>query len=390
MVTNPSKRDRNIQKRSPFLYVIFTLMALGSTLGLDYIAGKKGEKSLFFSKSPESRIPTEQNESPAMVVRGILSGLGISPADLSQYQDEDGRERLEIDVEPALYDRLESRLKEALEKAAFTVEKREDRKQKDVSYHLWEILASSEAELTLLFSSREAERPIPEIRPSVESMHRIAIIIDDMGYSQEALEAIQAMNTPMTIAVIPFSPLAEETADSANDSRLEVILHLPLEPILENGAGSGGVGFINSRMTAEAVNATLLADLENVPHIKGVNNHMGSLITTNETIMRIILEKLKEKGLYFVDSRTTGDSIAFRMARELRIPSAFRHIFLDNDLRENAIKKQLIQLFRLAQQNGYAVAIGHPYPETLSVLKKNLALMEKYNCRAVTMSQIVQ
>jgi len=297
---------------------------------------------------------------------------------------------LKIEVDPGLYDSLEPRLAGALESAAFTIEKREDQKQENTGYHLWEIRADAESGLTLLFSCRETEQPVPESRPPAKPLNKIAIIIDDMGYSREALDAIRAMDTPMTIAILPFSPLAEETAELANNSRLEVILHLPLEPIQENGANGRGSGFINSRMTAEAVKATLKADLDHVPHIKGVNNHMGSLITTNEPIMRIILEGLKDHGLYFVDSRTTGESIAYKIAQELRIPSAFRHIFLDNDLQEDAIKKQLIKLFRHAQKNGFAVAIGHPYAETLSVLKKHLALMEKYHCQAVTVSQIVK
>ena len=390
MVTSPSRQSQKSLKRPTALYAILILLALCSTLGLDYISGEKGGGSWFFSKPPKSRPFIEEKESAAWVARRILSSLGISPAALSQFRDEEGRVHLKIEVDPGVYDRLEPRLAGALESAAFTIEKREDQKQKNMGFHLWEIRADAESRLTLLFSCRESDRPVPEDRASAKPLNKIAIIIDDMGYSREALNAIRAMDTPMTIAILPFSPLAEETAELANDSRLEVILHLPLEPIQENGADGRGSGFINSHMTAEAVKATLKADLDNVPHIKGVNNHMGSRITTNEPIMRIILEGLKDQGLYFVDSRTTGESIAYKIAQELRIPSAFRHIFLDNDLQEDAIKKQLIKLFRHAQKNGFAVAIGHPYAETLSVLKKHLALMEKYHCQAVTVSQIVK
>lgn len=390
MATRPSPQRRKSLKRSPFLYIFLLLLALGSTLGLDFIAGKKGDASLFFSNSAGERILDEEKESPAWIARRILSSLGISPAALNQFQDENGREHLKIDVDPAVYQSLETQLEKALTSAAFKIEKREDQKQENMRYHLWELRSSNDSRLSLLFSCREAEPAAVVNRPPVKPLHKVAIIIDDMGYSREALDAIRAMDTPMTIAVLPFSPLAEETAELANENSLEVILHLPLEPIQQNGADSGGSGFINSRMTADAVKATLLADLEHVPHIKGVNNHMGSRITTNEPIMRIILESLKDKGLYFVDSRTTGDSIAYRMAQELRIPSAFRHVFLDNDLNEEAIKKQLIRLFRQAQKNGFALAIGHPYEATLKVLKNNLALMRKYNCQAVFVSQIVQ
>ena len=117
---------------------------------------------------------------------------------------------------------------------------------------------------------------------------------------------------------------------------------------------------------------------------------MGSKITADRDMMSLILARLKEDNLYFIDSVTSGSSIAYTLAREMFILSAYRHIFLDSETEEGYIRNQLVQLLSLAQRQGMAVGICHPYDSTLKVLSDNLDLFEKYNCEVVFASQIVK
>jgi polysaccharide deacetylase 2 family uncharacterized protein YibQ len=117
---------------------------------------------------------------------------------------------------------------------------------------------------------------------------------------------------------------------------------------------------------------------------------MGSRITADSQLMSIILGRLKDRDLFFIDSRTTSSSVAYDIAQNLNIPSAYRHIFLDGELDERYIKRQLIELFRRAQKNGFALGICHPTKETLKVLKENFHLIDEYGLEPVRASQVVQ
>ncbi len=216
----------------------------------------------------------------------------------------------------------------------------------------------------------------------------MAIIIDDMGYSLKAIEDACAIDRPLTISILPFTPIARETARIAHQNNLEVLLHLPLESISSN-KGNDIEGIILSRMSEEEIIRIMETNLEQVPFISGVNNHMGSKITANKILMPIILEQLRGRALFFIDSRTSGRSIAYDVAISMGIPAGFRHIFLDVQSDEDYIKRKLIELFRLAQKRGVAVGICHPTEVTLRVLKENFHLVDKFNLQPVFASDIV-
>jgi polysaccharide deacetylase 2 family uncharacterized protein YibQ len=225
--------------------------------------------------------------------------------------------------------------------------------------------------------------------PRVLRKNKTAIIIDDMGYNLAALRKIISMKKPLTVSILPFSPYARETALNAHKNDLEVMLHLPLESVNSQDMNSTD-GFILSEMSEEETKRIFEENLSKVPYVIGVNNHMGSKITTDAFHMHIILERIKERNLYFVDSLTTKESIAFRLAREMEIPSASREIFLDSVRDENYIEKRLLEFFQRAQEKNNSVAICHPFDETLKVLEKNIHLAEKHNIELVYVSQIVR
>lgn len=380
-----------IAKNSLFLFfVIFSLLAFTSAIGLDYIAWRKGEASYVFGAFTKKKKFISEKEALDQIVIEKISEHGISTDSIDQYQDSEGALHLLIDLPFNTYRELEFHLEKEFQKTKASVLKKEEQQSDDKNYYLWEVIGKRKEKLIILFSCLK-EEPKKEKKPfREEGKNKVAIIIDDMGYSLRAIKEICSIKIPLTIAVLPFSPLAKEIAQIAFQNGLEVILHLPLESINNQGDNNWTKGIIHSKMSKEEVIKAVDKSLEQVPHVIGANNHMGSKITANEIFMKIILERLKESKLFFVDSRTTTQSVAYKTAQSLGLPSTYRDVFLDTETDEDFIRKKMIELFKLAQKKGQALGICHPTPETLKVLKENIHLVDKYNLEPVFASQIVK
>ena len=382
------QRSRSSKKKEgqppPFIFLIFSLLVVLSVLGLDFIGWKKGERSSFFSLLLGEKKVTWSQEALEQVILQSLGSHGVSSDSIQQFRDPGGVLHLMIDLSSSTYRELESSLESELNRVNASLLDKQERKGHDKKYFLWQVEAEDEKGLIILFSVHEERTPLKK-----EPKNKVAIIIDDMGYSLEAIREICSLKAPLTVSVLPYSPLAQETAWIAYQSGLEVMLHLPLESI-NNTENNDMEGLIHSRMSREEIERMVDSNLEQVPYIKGVNNHMGSKITANRPLMNIILQRLMDRDLFFVDSRTSGRSVAYRVAQSLGIPSTFRNVFLDGSSQEEYIQKKLIELFRLAQKKGKAVGIGHPFKETLKVLKENLVRVNEFDLELVLVSQIVE
>jgi polysaccharide deacetylase 2 family uncharacterized protein YibQ len=197
---------------------------------------------------------------------------------------------------------------------------------------------------------------------------KIGIIIDDLGYDISLANALLELDLPLTFSVLPFTPNTRLIARKAwNDGR-ETMLHLPMEP-MNYPAINPGDGVLLVSMDREMILDTLTRDLSQIPFVAGVNNHMGSRFTKNEEKMIIVLAELKRKGLYYIDSRTSSDTVGFDVAKKMALRTASRDIFLDNHLSENALKIQMERLLSVARHKGSAIGIGHPHKKTFDLLK---------------------
>jgi hypothetical protein len=298
-----------------------------------------------------------------------------------------------LELTPEQYTDLESRLERELPRIQAQATRSRRRQEEGRIYYLWQIEDRNKQLLSLLISSRTGPDPMEAaVRPgrAQPARNKVAIIIDDMGNSLEAIEEVIRLGQAITVAVLPYSRLAHETATIARQNNLEIILHLPLESLYNTYDNNHTRGIIHSGMNADEIIRAVEESVGQVPYIDGVNTHMGSRITSDSGLIRIVLEQLKNRGLYFIDSRTTAESVAFDEARMMGIPSAFRNVFLDSEIDEDFIRSQLIRLFRYAQQNGSAVGICHPSAETLKVLRENLHLVERYDLQMVFASEVVQ
>ena len=218
---------------------------------------------------------------------------------------------------------------------------------------------------------------------------RIAIILDDWGYHLESCEALKAMHSPVAVAVLPGLDHSTDIAQCAHDTKNTVMLHLPLEPhqYLEQYPSNY---IITTSMRQQRVERMLKKNLENIPFVEGVNNHMGSKATEDRHLMSIIFARLKEKNLFFVDSLVTSNSICRGLAREMHIDFARRDVFLDNKNERRYIENQFTQLAKLAKQKGYAIAIGHDRPLTLEIVKEQTENLQKQGFKIVRITELLR
>lgn len=216
----------------------------------------------------------------------------------------------------------------------------------------------------------------------------IGIIIDDLGYLNQRDARAVHLPGAVTLAFLPQTPHAHELATLAHRLKKEVMLHLPMESMHNQRMGPGG---LTLDMTALQFTKQLQLDLDSVPHVVGVNNHMGSLLTQHPGHMQwLMLELRKRNNLYFVDSYTTKTSIAQQLANENWIPNLRRDVFLDHDRNPEMIRFHFRRLINKARQNGSALAIGHPFPETMKVLEEELPKLRAQGIRLLPVSQLVQ
>jgi len=221
-----------------------------------------------------------------------------------------------------------------------------------------------------------------------EQTAAIAIIIDDMGNHRSQGMAALELQGDITYAFLPHTPFAVELAEKAHRLGKQVMLHLPMDAHEGNMLGPGA---LTLHMTEAQFKETLADNLTAVPHITGVNNHMGSLLTRHPGAMRWMMEALNEwPGLYFIDSRTTHHTVAQQMAMEHHVPNTRRDVFLDNLPVAENIERQFSLLLDLARTQGYAVAIGHPYPQTVRVLQRLLENLEGENIQLISASAMIE
>ncbi|MBU1155717.1 MAG: divergent polysaccharide deacetylase family protein [Proteobacteria bacterium] len=197
----------------------------------------------------------------------------------------------------------------------------------------------------------------------------VAIIIDDMGHGLAPAQRLAGLGMPLTFSILPHSSQAKAVARLAHDQGLEVMLHLPMEPKGYPGRNPGQ-GVLLLGMTRERLLEVLRDDLARVPLAAGVNNHMGSSFSLHPELLEPVLLEIQRRGLFYLDSFTSADSLGLATAQRLGLRTGRRDVFLDHQTSREAIDQQIRRLLALAQERGRAVAIGHPHPETIKALEE--------------------
>jgi len=219
----------------------------------------------------------------------------------------------------------------------------------------------------------KTDRPYPARMPISGVKPKLAIIIDDFGYTnQEIVNNFLKLPAKLTISVIPGHSYSQWVARNAKLAGKEVIIHMPMEPEQSSNSHGEDKYMLLTGMTPEEISHRVEMACAELPEAVGMNNHMGSLFTSDPELMQIVINSLKRKGLYFIDSMTSAESVAYEIANRNQIPTALRTVFLDNVRDKGEIQAQFERAIEIASRGGRAVAIGHICYETLSVLTEIL------------------
>lgn len=216
---------------------------------------------------------------------------------------------------------------------------------------------------------------------------KVAIIIDDLGYDPDIAERFLSLGGPITFSILPHAPYTRKIARKANIKGVEIMLHLPMEPD-EYPRVNPGPGALMSAMSPDELIAQLERNLDALPTVRGVNNHMGSRLTANSPQLYQIFSVLKQRDLYFIDSRTTPNTLCRPSARIFQLRFSERDVFLDHVQDPDFIRRQSQKLIRIAQRHGEAIGIAHPNRLTFRVLQDILPQLEK-DVELVPASQVV-
>ncbi|MHB8485856.1 MAG: divergent polysaccharide deacetylase family protein [Candidatus Acidiferrales bacterium] len=216
---------------------------------------------------------------------------------------------------------------------------------------------------------------------------RLAIIIDDLGNDLAPAEALLKIRYPLTLSILPSQLHSAEIADEAFRRGDQVMLHLPME--FEGNAAKPEAIELRVGMGASEVDRLLAQMIEAVPHAAGINNHEGSRATTDPALMADVMAVLRQRNLFFIDSRTTAATVAYDAARQAGVRAASRNVFLDDIETREAILRQIELAKSDATREGSAIAIGHPHPATIAALEQALPQLKARGVRLVFASALV-
>jgi polysaccharide deacetylase 2 family uncharacterized protein YibQ len=217
----------------------------------------------------------------------------------------------------------------------------------------------------------------------------VAIIIDDMGSSVAEAKELLAIKLPLTFSIIPGLAQVKGVAEAAHAAGYQVMLHIPMEPKGYPRQRMEQYGLLLSQ-SDEEIRSRLEGFLREVPFARGANNHMGSRFTEERQKMEPVLGFLKDKGLFFIDSKTSPRSVGSSLALEMGMETASRNVFLDNVREVEAIRAQLEQLAALARRKGAAIGICHPHRATIQALAETMPEMKKEGITFVYAGELVR
>ncbi len=251
----------------------------------------------------------------------------------------------------------------------------------------WELLIRVERisthRLALYLRPKQATEKVPPA-----TTPKLAIVIDDLGHDGRLAKRFLEIEGPLSFSVLPYGTFSKSIARRVHEAGRELLLHLPMEP-KGYPEVSPGAGALLVAMTEVELLQTLRKNLDSLPYISGVNSHMGSRFSEHEQKMRLVIEELKHRGLFFLDSRTSKKTRAFMVAQQLKVPSAERNVFLDNIQNPRAIRGQLKRLIQLARLRGSAIGIAHPHEATLEVLRDDIPKLPGKGIELVPVSHLL-
>ena len=249
-----------------------------------------------------------------------------------------------------------------------------------------DLAVAAELEPAVLDSATESPDSADKALIIPAATAKLAILNDDMGHSLISNQAMLNLPAELSFAFLPHATYSKTLAATARALNRDVLLHAPMEAIYNLPLGPGGM---TSKMTEQSFKATLRQNIDAIPNLIGVNNHMGSKLTAMQLQMRWTMEVVKERGLFFLDSKTSAQSVAWQQAKQAGIDCLRRDVFLDHKLTTAALNEQFERALRIAKSQGHAVVIAHPHALTIKFLQKRLSNFSSQEVQLVSVSSLI-
>jgi len=393
---NKKKGFNHSQRRVAALsFFIFFAIALTTVVALEFLDYRAGKYSLIFTKIIHLRQALATSEkfdrewTETLVRRKVVFDF---------FKDREGVIHFRIDVAEPNYFPLAKDLRLLVEKYRGFSQLSEVQNMKEQIIYLYQVRFEKRLTHVILLTRcflkkpavTKAEIPDAVVKKNLpEKIPRLAFIIDDIGYTDLMAEQLRDLGIPLTAAVIPAAPYARSEAEKIHEYGLEEIIHLPMQPKDPANHHPRDQFVLNDSSPAEI--AALIRNAQTVvPYACGLNNHMGSLITSNPQAMRQVLELIKKAGLFFVDSKTTSETVGFDLAKEIKIKTIIRDVFLDDEQNYSYSSGQIKRLVDQAKKNGRALAIGHPFASTLAALRDSIPWLKQQKVEIVFVSALLE
>jgi polysaccharide deacetylase 2 family uncharacterized protein YibQ/stress-induced morphogen len=400
------KRGKRGKKRnSPMLFLAALIAAaVFIVILLEYIDFRKGKESFIFTKvialETFSDKITRFNEH-------FLRVLNKNNIERSYHQDDQNRYHFSLQIEASRFDGLIARIETITGELKGKLELSEVQGMAGKSIMLYKVILDKKVSHWILITKlkKKIVKP-PETKPKEEKkpkkttakttrrwMHqnpRIAFIIDDVGsYDIGAME-LKKLNIPVTASILPDSPHAYEEARWVRQYGLQVMIHLPMQPKNGNGQTYNRDKTITLYSSDDEIKGLVQRAKQIVPNAIGVNNHQGSLATANTGLMTRTLKIIREEGLFFVDSRTIGNTVAYDVAKRLGMRTTYKDVFLDHVKSYPHSINQIRRMVEIALQKGKAIAIGHPNTTTLRAIRDSIQYIRSRGVKIVYVSELLE
>ena len=378
------KKEKNL---TALLFTAFITLSLIFVIILEYIDYKKGKKSFLFNKILKIEKKIKKTKS---INSDLIAIFNKNSLKLNYFIDNKKICHIKASMKRKYYKDLLISLKQLQKKLKFKVELSEMQKLSTRTIYLYKIKKNNITThillLTIIEKIKKVHKKIIQEKPLKP---RIAFIIDDIGYKENFSKRLYELNIPLTASVIPSAPYAYEESTNLKHYGLEQLIHLPMQSKNPDIAHPYSI-FININSSEEQIRTIIKKAIATVPYASGINNHMGSLVTANKPIMLKVLKIIKEYGYFFIDSRTTADSVAYQIAKKMKIRTTYRDVFLDHTQDYYHSVNEIKRLINIALQKKSAIAIGHPFDSTIKAIKNSIPLIRSKDIEIVYASELLE
>jgi len=395
------KKQRHSKKKNTpkLFFALFIVIAFITVVLLEYIDFKNGKKSFIFTKL----IPLQKH--PGKIEQfntNFLRILNKNNIDCDYFQDEEKKYHFKIQIDAPRFNGLFSKLQSIAGQLKAKIKLSEIQGKTDKSIMLYKITMEKKVSHLILITKLkklkvEAQKTQPKKKLVTKTtkrirhrIPRIAFIIDDVGAYDIGILELKKLNIPISASILPDSPRAREEARWIQQYSLPAMLHIPMQPKNGNGQTYKRDQTITINSTDDEIRQLLKRAKQIVPMARGVNNHQGSLVTANSRVMIRALKIIKEEGLFFVDSRTIGNTVGYEIAKRLGIKTAYKDVFLDHVKSYSHSISQIRQLVEIALQKGKAIAIGHPNASTLRAIRDSIKFIRSKGIKIVYVSELLE